>query len=63
MLMEESLILLIPGTEILEELVSQFHDLLHSDILTLVHITHRLIFYLQYFNGKLLMCKTNYAEL
>ncbi len=39
MLVEKSLILLIPSTEILQELVSQFHDLLHSDILALMQIT------------------------
>lgn len=32
---EESLILLISCTKILQELMSQFHDFLHSDILTL----------------------------
>lgn len=33
--MEKSLILLISCTEVLQELMSQFHDLLHSDIFTL----------------------------
>lgn len=34
-LVEKSLILLISCTEILQELMSQFHNLLHSDIFTL----------------------------
>lgn len=34
-LVEKSLILLISCTEVLQELMSQFHDLLHSDIFTL----------------------------
>lgn len=38
-LVEKSLILLISCTEILQELMSQFHDLLHSDILALMHKT------------------------
>lgn len=38
MLVEKSLILLVACTEILQELVSQFHDILHSDIFTLLDI-------------------------
>lgn len=34
---EKNLILLISCTEILQELMSQFHDLLHSNILALMH--------------------------
>lgn len=34
-LMEKSLILLISCTKVLQELMSQFHDVLHSDIFTL----------------------------
>lgn len=34
-LVEKSLILLISCTEVLQELMSQFHNLLHSDIFTL----------------------------
>lgn len=41
MLVEKGLIRLIPCTEILQELVSQFHDLLHLDILTLMQITQQ----------------------
>lgn len=33
--MEKNLILLISCTEVLQELMSQFHDILHSDIFTL----------------------------
>lgn len=40
-LVKKSLILLISGTEILQELMSQFHNLLHSDIFTLKHKTQR----------------------
>lgn len=40
-LVEKSLILLISGTEILQELMSQFHNLLHSDIFTLKRKTQR----------------------
>lgn len=36
-LVEKSLILLISCTEILQELMSQFHDLLHSNILALTN--------------------------
>lgn len=36
---EKCLILLVSSTEILQELMSQFHDLLHSDILALIHKT------------------------
>lgn len=36
-LVEKSLILLISCTEVLQELMSQFHDLLHSNILTLIN--------------------------
>lgn len=35
MLVEQGLVLLIPSTEVLQELMSQFHDLLHSNILAL----------------------------
>lgn len=38
MLVEKSLVLLISCTEILQELVGQFHDFLHPYILTLVQI-------------------------
>lgn len=34
-LVEQGLVLLVPSTEVLQELVSQFHDLLHSNILAL----------------------------
>lgn len=34
--MEESLVLLVSCTEVLQEFMSQFHDLLHTNILTLV---------------------------
>lgn len=34
-LVEKSLVLLVAGAEVLQELVSQFHDLLHSDVFTL----------------------------
>lgn len=40
MLVKKNLILLIPRAEVLQELVSQFHDLLHSDILSLMQITY-----------------------
>ena len=45
MFVEEGLVLLVPRTEVLQELMSQLHDLLHTDILTLVcsdgtHKTH-----------------------
>lgn len=32
---EQSLVLLVPCTEVLEELMSQLHDLLHADVLAL----------------------------
>lgn len=33
--MEKSLVLLVPSAEILQKFMSQFHDVLHSNIFTL----------------------------
>ena len=58
MLVEKSLVLLIPCTEILQKLVSQFHDLLHADILTLLQITQnqsQISSHFAYINGDLQM--------
>ena len=43
MFVEEDLVLLVPRTEVLQELMSQLHDLLHADILTLAcsDVTHK----------------------
>ena len=40
-LVEKSLIRLVSCTEILQKLMSKFHDFLHSDILALLQITQR----------------------
>lgn len=34
-LVQQDLVLLVPCTEVLEELMSQLHDLLHADVLAL----------------------------
>lgn len=39
-LVKKNLILLIPCTKVLQELVSLFHDLLHSDIFALMQRTY-----------------------
>lgn len=44
MFVEKCLVLLVPCTEILQELMSQFHNFLHPDIFTLVKITMGLTF-------------------
>ena len=44
-LVEKSLVLLIPCTEVLQKLMSCFHDLLHSDVLALTQITQSELFF------------------
>jgi len=44
MLVEKSLVLLVSCTEILQKLVSLLHDLLHSNILTLVPTTQTYLY-------------------
>lgn len=62
MFVEKCLVLLVPSTEILQEFMSQFHDLLHSDIFTLVLITVLLFLNIQYINWEQQMCKNYYVS-
>lgn len=53
MFVKQSLVLLVPRAEVLQELMSQFHDLLHSDILALVKKAQRKnSCYIRYFDLK-----------